>query len=104
LKQLEVRCSYSQVRPVSAPLIYIVNLIDFVEEHMWVTFSSSTESSPGLYKINNWTFESYGIGQSSLGGYNLGIIIGSALNVPSMILLAIICIASSVWQKHGGGK
>ncbi|CAM6098960.1 unnamed protein product [Calypogeia fissa] len=65
-QQLEVRLSYSPIRPDSPIMNYTVNLFDYVEEYMWVGFSSSSgganssSTSTGVinYYVGDWIFNS----------------------------------------------
>lgn len=65
-QQLKARISNTNSRPVDPLVQYEANLSDFLEEYMWVGFSSGSGKVysnyyMGDWTFGDWTFESYGI-------------------------------------------
>ncbi|XP_042497463.1 L-type lectin-domain containing receptor kinase IX.1-like [Macadamia integrifolia] len=63
----------------SCSLDYIVDLKEYLPEHVFVGFSSSTGSSAELHQLNSWDFSSSLVFSSSLeinNSNNIGIVVG----------------------------
>ncbi|OAY73199.1 putative L-type lectin-domain containing receptor kinase S.7 [Ananas comosus] len=58
--QLEIRLSYSAVKPEKPVLSLRVDLSEHFEETMYVGFSASTEGSTELHTIKDWSFRTFG--------------------------------------------
>ncbi|XP_020090641.1 probable L-type lectin-domain containing receptor kinase S.7 [Ananas comosus] len=59
--QLEIRLSYSAVKPEKPVLSLRVDLSEHFEETMYVGFSASTEGSTELHTIKDWSFRTFGL-------------------------------------------